>query len=361
MTSDSAPEKWIYREHTRVKHNILKKYLPQWLTILGKGYSRLCYFDGFAGRGEYEDGSPGSPLIAMEIAEELVKQNKVKEVVPIFIEKNPDNYANLKNIIEINRSRFPNVRSPILKHDEFNNVILNVTDKVGLKLAPSFFFIDPFGYADTPFRTVKEILSIPRTEIFFTFMVRDINRFLTLGDIDTVFDELFGTNSWRNLRNDRNRQKSLMELYIEQLRQETPAKYSWAFRVCADERIQTTYYLIHATRHFNGLRIMKDIMYHEGAGGTFAYLGPDDCTVRAQIKLFDDSIPSLKSYLLKRFNSQTLTYDQILEKSYLETTMIDKHYREALKDLEKEGKIFINRVSSKTEHGLRGNDKVSFR
>ena len=32
---DSAPEKWVYREHIRVKHELLKKYLYVWIIKLG--------------------------------------------------------------------------------------------------------------------------------------------------------------------------------------------------------------------------------------------------------------------------------------------------------------------------------------
>lgn len=52
MLKDSAPEKWEYKEHTRVKHILLTKYLSAWIPILGKWNQRICYFDGFAGRGE---------------------------------------------------------------------------------------------------------------------------------------------------------------------------------------------------------------------------------------------------------------------------------------------------------------------
>ncbi len=60
MTRDSELEKWIYTVHTWVKHSILKDYLWKWIPSLGK-YQKLttgaprkvCYFDGFAGRGEY--------------------------------------------------------------------------------------------------------------------------------------------------------------------------------------------------------------------------------------------------------------------------------------------------------------------
>ncbi len=360
MVKDSAPEKWIYWEHTRVKHEILRKYLQPWLTILGKYHPKVCYFDGFAGRGEYEGGAPGSPLIAMKIAEELINHNKVQKVVPVFVEKDPDNFANLEAVIKANKSRFPNVQEPILACDEFCNIVSEVTEKVGVKLAPSFFFIDPFGFTGASFSTVKDILSIPRTEIFLTFMVRDINRFLAKSDLWPAFDELFGTKEWRHFLDEPNRENSLRDLYIRQLRSQTEAKFSWAFRICADERIQTTYYLIHATRHFRGLYIMKSIMYNQGGGGTFAYLGPNDLANRSQMRMFDDSIPSLKRYLEERFKKRTLTYNKVLEESYMDTPWVDKHYRQALKELEGENKISVERVSSKTERGLGENDKISF-
>jgi three-Cys-motif partner protein len=56
MVRDSAPERWEYREHTRVKHILLEKYLGAWIPILGRWNQKICYFDGFAGRGEYLDG-----------------------------------------------------------------------------------------------------------------------------------------------------------------------------------------------------------------------------------------------------------------------------------------------------------------
>ena len=90
MLKDSAPEKWEYREHTRVKHILLEKYLTAWIPILGKYNSRICYFDGFAGRGEYTtDGTLGSPLIALKVADRL--SGYFGKVICFFIEKD-ENY-----------------------------------------------------------------------------------------------------------------------------------------------------------------------------------------------------------------------------------------------------------------------------
>ena len=66
MKKDSALEKWEYKEHTRVKHELLRKYLYPWIIKLGYFHRKILFFDGFAGRGEYlPDRKLGSPVIAL--------------------------------------------------------------------------------------------------------------------------------------------------------------------------------------------------------------------------------------------------------------------------------------------------------
>ena len=56
---------WDKQPHTRAKHEILRRYLDAWLPIMSRYNERLLILDGFAGPGEYTDGSDGSPLIAV--------------------------------------------------------------------------------------------------------------------------------------------------------------------------------------------------------------------------------------------------------------------------------------------------------
>ena len=372
MSKDSAQEKWIYWKHTQVKHAILENYLWRWIPSLGK-YQRLsvgspgrvCYFDGFAGRGEYksDDGAtyPGSPLIAMEVAEKLVELGRVKEFVPVFVERDFHNFQNLEKIIQQNLHRFPHVREPIRKYGEFSKEISNIIKEVGARLAPSFFFIDPFGFSGgdsgVPFAVVKDILSIPRTEIFFTFMVRDINRFLERDDLKQTFNGLFGTEEWLDCMQTVNREHCLRELYVKQLRQEAKASYTWDFRICADEKIQTTYYLVHATNKFEGLKYMKEVM-HKQSGGLFAYLGPDEIIRKYQMKLFDDDMPSLKNFYLERFAGHTLTHRQLLEYTYIDTPFIESDQKKAIKELNNEGKVVLEEAGPRG--GINENTKITF-
>jgi len=106
-------------------------------------------------------------------------------------------------------------------------------------------------------------------------------------------------------------------------------------------------------------------MFNQSAHGSFAYLGPKDISERSQMRLFDiHDIGQLKRYLLEKFKDETLTYDGIQEKAchpwYTEPPHIDKHFRQALKELENERKVKIDRVTSKTPKGLSGNDRIIF-
>lgn len=357
---DSDPEKWIYREHTRVKHEILEKYLKSWVTIMGKYHKRICYFDGFAGRGEYEGGFPGSPVIAMHVGNDL--KDYVEEMVCFFIERDADNFKNLKTVTSKEQKSCPHCKIHNI-HGEFGTVIGDIIEYVGEKLAPSFFFVDPFGFRGVPFKLIKDILSIQRTEVFITFMYRDIGRFLRSVNVEEAFDELFGTDRWREILKQvlkgLQREHALRDFYITQLQEDAGVRFVWPFRVCMTEKLHTLYYLIYATNNFKGLFVMKGVMYNQGAEGTFAYMGPGDFIAKRQRILFANDIPTLKEFLIRCFKGQTLTYIEIEEKTYLETRFIDKHYREALKELEKEGKVKINRISSK-KSGLKGNDIITF-
>lgn len=238
----------------------------------------------------------------------------------------------------------------------------------GYVLVPSFFFVDPFGFSGIPFHIITKILSNPRTEVFFTFMARDIARFIQLPELEDTFNSLFGTDKWKAILASLQgweREITLINLYREQLHEVANVKYSWPFRVCTSERMQTLYYLLHVTNNVKGHSIMKDIMFNQSVDGNFAYLGPKDIAARFQMKLFDiNSIEELKKLLLERFKGRTIAYDRIQEEIcipwYSEPPYINTHYNQALKKLENEGKININRITSKTSRGLSGNDEITF-
>jgi len=367
---DSVPEKWEYKEHTKVKHILLSKYLKVWITALGKYNPRICYFDGFAGRGEYADGTLGSPLRGLKLADEM--SGYFTKLICYFVEKDRENFDNLVELLEREKPTITNWGRKIVvrtENDEFANIVERIFNemKEGYTIIPSFFFVDPFGFSGIPFQVITRILANPKTEVFFTFMARDIARFIQLPELEDTVNSLFGTDRWkavsRSLRG-REREIALINLYREQLHEVAKVKYSWPFRVCTSEKVQTLYYLLHVANNYKGHSIMKDIMFNQSALGSFEYLGPQDITARSQMRLFDiNSTEELKKYLLERFTGRTITYDRIKEEIctpwYSEPPYINRHYNQALKALERESKVRVNRVTSKTPKGLSGADEIT--
>ncbi|MGE5631586.1 MAG: three-Cys-motif partner protein TcmP [Caulobacteraceae bacterium] len=358
--------KWTYSEHAQVKHTLMKKYLEAWIPILGSNNDTIMYVDGFAGRGQYANGSDGSPLLAMQACQEVSHFKSVRNLkfICYFVERDKDNYDNLVEVVTERRKDFPSVHSVFHENKDFDTAINELLDKTKDNLVPSFFFIDPFGYTGVPFETVKRILSIPRTEVFFNFMFREMNRFLSVKHQEKNFDTLFGCSEWKEYidLSGTEREHALRNLYMRRLIEENCAKYVFPFRICEDSKCSTLYYLIYATNHFKGLAIMKSIMFNQNEH--YAYLGPKELQYqesRSQLRLFDPNVESLKTYLMKFFpKGKRITYDNILENTFILTQSVEKHYREALKTLEKEGKIAVKRITSKTPRGLSGNDIIIF-
>ena len=66
-----------YREQTRVKHEILEKYLRAYLHVLKGRNNNLLFIDGFAGPGAYQNNGssqPGSPIRGRSTARSVLKE-----------------------------------------------------------------------------------------------------------------------------------------------------------------------------------------------------------------------------------------------------------------------------------------------
>ncbi|MGD0805687.1 MAG: three-Cys-motif partner protein TcmP [Candidatus Bathyarchaeia archaeon] len=224
---DNDPAKWQYQEHTAVKHQILDGYLHTWISILGGSNLELGYIDGFAGRGVYQDGSIGSPIIAMDTGQnQISKINRkpygMKKFRCFFVEKNVDNYFCLKEQVESRKSTCPDVIPDIRNgvFEEHATEFIEVSKKI-----PTLFFIDPFGW-EVPFEIIKGILDNLRTEILFTFMVYDINRFLGSTAHQASLNKLYGSSVWKDCLDSEDRESCLVNHYLDSIRKARARNYS---------------------------------------------------------------------------------------------------------------------------------------
>lgn len=195
---------WPIEPHTGVKHLILRRYLHAWLPIMATSNGRIVFIDGFAGPGRYEGGEEGSPLIALRALldhSQFQRLRPGREVVFLFIEREPERATALRGELKkLSETReIPTWVTILVKQGEFAasmTQLLDRTDEASGTLAPTFAFIDPFGFRDIPMNLITRIAQNPKCECLITFMYQAINRFLTAPQaaVQAHFDELFGSD-----------------------------------------------------------------------------------------------------------------------------------------------------------------------
>src|SRR5215813_12195612 len=153
--------------HTGAKHALLRFYLERWFRILATANRKLNYIDGFCGPGRYKGGEPGSPLVALDVARGVA--NRVDRISFLFTDEDKARIEHLKS--ELAATNIPGNFHVVTKNEEFAQSLTNILNKLedsGERLAPTFVFIDPFGFAGVPYQLVKRILQKPKCETFIT-------------------------------------------------------------------------------------------------------------------------------------------------------------------------------------------------
>ncbi len=325
---------WPIDPHTKAKHEILKRYLQAWFPILGTRHDRVIYVDGFSGPGRYKGGEPGSPLIALQVAVEH-KDSLKGDVIFLFVDNRKDRVEHLKS--ELQKVTLPKNFKVDAEEGRFDELFLGLLHSLKedkKTLAPSFVFIDPFGFAGAPFELVKEVLQNPRCEVFVTFMVNPIQRFLEHPDetIRNHFVDLFGTEQVLRLADGGgDRVEALRELYQRQL--ESCATFVRSFEI-RDQPERVLYYLFFASQHPLGHEKMKEAMWRADPTGAFRFRDNTDPTQLVLLDPAADVAEQVVKVILGRFASQTLRAETVKEYVLNETPFLDKHKTAAMRLIE---------------------------
>lgn len=162
---------------TVFKHTLLDKYVPQFagMTGLKTKQKRVVVLDGYAGRGRYEDGSPGSAERIMRIAHHQQTRNELAWTC-YFVEQDPESAAALHTVVA------EYVAKGVDAHAHHGDVA-DVLDEVlaaadGL---PLFLFLDPTGFG-LPYDQLVRLLvetrkgKWPPTEVLLNFSLEAVRR-----------------------------------------------------------------------------------------------------------------------------------------------------------------------------------------
>jgi three-Cys-motif partner protein len=275
MIGMPEPVKWKREPHTEAKHRVLRAYIDAWIPVMAHqalkvrsyqpGTPRLLLVDGFSGPGRYAEGEPGSPLIMLEALLSHAAFGALGDVKFIFL------------FIEYDRRRFdalgeeiaqlgelpPNVEI-LRRHGAFEDVFSEVVGSVeqpGLRLVPTFAFIDPFGYAHASMSLAGRLLNFPRCEALYFLPLSYVHRFVGREGQEVALSSLFGTDEWRNaipLKGDE-RKQFLLDLFERQLMANSSVDIVRSFQLRTQEGMD--YRLVFALGNRKGLELAKDAMW----------------------------------------------------------------------------------------------------
>lgn len=349
------------KQVSRIKHTILHSYLPPWARILGSSNQRLCYFDCYAGPGQYELGGrrvEGSPLIAVRSAIRYVTAKAGRMMTLVLIEKNAKEADTLQTHLEKLRP-YP---SGLLVHIARADSATFVGEMLGhvTSLAPSFFMIDPYGHP-LSIPLINRILDRQRTEALITLMWYRINMDLANPLVHHLVDKLFDDGSWRAqpfmAESGKQREEHFLGFFSSRLH----AKFVLPFRIGFDPEDnvlghRTKYYLLHASNHSKAALLMKEVMWPLGdEGGTFDFSGEAQGVLISRTPAERE----LEQILLRQFGGQTISFGRMREETY-KLPFTERHYRSVVKGLELQGKVAVARITSK-KTGMKGQDLVKFK
>lgn len=189
MNSDSFFDS--FSMHTEVKLKLYKEYLQKYLRILlnAKYINTIHIYDLFCGKGETDGGQVGSALISVKQAiSSACIYTKSKRIVVHLSDKNKAFCDELK--IKLTSIARPANIEVSVQCKEFKDEVGNIISRHDHeKNSKVLFFIDPYGYKDTPPETLLDLKKNPNTEIMLFLPVSFIYRFIDSPQSNPALDK----------------------------------------------------------------------------------------------------------------------------------------------------------------------------
>jgi len=371
MTDDSFFDE--SREQSQVKAAIVSKYFDAWARVMissqkrfpNRSSGRIAYIDLFAGPGRYKDGTKSTPLLVLEKA--IRDQDLHQRLVTVFNDKDENNSRSLEAAIR----ELPGINSlanvPNVYSQEVGSEIVKQFEK--MRLVPTLFFVDPWGYKGLSLQLVNSVLKDWGCDCIFFFNYTRINMGLGNPLVRQHMDALFGEQRADKLRkrleqlSPKMREMEIVEELCQALK-DSGGRYVLPFNFKNDRGNRTSHHLIFISKNLKGYEIMKDIMAGESSKITqgvpsFEY----SPATKRQPLLFELSRPldELENMLLEEFAGQILPMHKIYERHNVGRRYIKKNYKDTLMKLEIKGKIEADPSACDRRRNSFGDDvRVSF-
>lgn len=135
---------------------------------------RVAYLDGFAGKGQYDDSAPGSPLLLLRQAGAM----SYRRLECHFVERDLDNFTSLHRLLKAQDAQGLQWHAYQGSVDDHLDDVL-----VAVRGVPLFAFLDPFGLG-VSWRVLRDGLlhrpadayGRPQTEVLLNLSLSDLRR-----------------------------------------------------------------------------------------------------------------------------------------------------------------------------------------
>lgn len=341
------------------KLKLLGDYLDPAVRILGS-ISQVCYVDGFAGKGIYQDGSKGSPVRAAELAQRCVEQKKSYTLKCINIEEDPENFTALQSATASFGEVVVNLPGTFVSNIE------RILQEI--KAKPAVCFLDPFGTEGIDRMAIQRLIRRPYpTDFWIRFDTKSVLRHAGFLDSDSrvadkrveIIERIYGTQDRDLLKvrlddaTSEERIKNALKLYQQCLAQDfTQARgngYAANYKIKSLKE-GNKYFLVFATGSDKAISLASNVVY----GAEENYQTELESYKKAQTggkqlsmfdaspeEIFDEKVRYLKESILKQCQGQKLTRLQIHVK--ILTSWFGKikgpHLTKALKSLVEEDQV----------------------
>ena len=256
------------REHSLIKHELLRGYLEILLYIVGvSGVKEFSYVDCFAGPwgDESESLSGTSIAISLEILSKVRKVLAEKHGIyetkfrAIYVEKGKGKHKRLTEYLRNNCPDGIECYALCGDYSEKQDEILRLCGDKSF----TFFFIDPKGWLDVGIPKLAKLLRRPKSEYLITFMYDFLNRAIGMADFRRQVSQMLGELSDQDYKemeelSAQSRAEWVVRKYREQLKAtvlmdgKSPPRTFHA-DVLHKDKNRVHYHLVYLTRHHKGI------------------------------------------------------------------------------------------------------------
>lgn len=262
------------------KDKLLENYLPLYLSKILATNKDTLFIDGFAGKGYFDDGTIGSPVIIKDKVEEATRKSKHNsKIFPIFIEYNDKYAAELKTVL--------NCKWCYVINDDYKKEALSIIKRN--RHRNIFLYVDPFGIKHLQYEIFSELSQNPNSvELLLNLnsfgFIREGCRLLNV-DIDDeleAYEETEISDSFQNDIENMNRiangdywqeiillkkegsitakqaEVMFVDAYMEKLGEDF--EYIFQFAIKTGDNKIPKYRMIFATNHIQGALFMSENM-----------------------------------------------------------------------------------------------------